>query len=67
MVDLKSMANRIIGVRKALREELAKAGSKHNWEHITNQIGMFCYTGLQPDQVCMGFRLLNYLRILTPL
>ncbi|KAL5103045.1 Aspartate aminotransferase mitochondrial [Taenia crassiceps] len=50
MVDLKSMANRIISMRKTLREELAKAGSKRNWEHITNQIGMFCYTGLQPDQ-----------------
>uniref|UniRef100_A0A0R3W9S1 Aspartate aminotransferase, mitochondrial n=1 Tax=Taenia asiatica TaxID=60517 RepID=A0A0R3W9S1_TAEAS len=50
MVDLKSMADRIIGVRKTLREELAKAGSKRNWEHITNQIGMFCYTGLQPEQ-----------------
>ncbi|KAH9277717.1 Aspartate aminotransferase, mitochondrial [Echinococcus granulosus] len=51
MVDLKSMAHRIIGMRSSLREELAKAGSKRNWEHVTNQIGMFCYTGLLPDQV----------------
>ena len=49
------MANRIIGMRKALREGLEKAGSKLNWEHITNQIGMFCYTGLQLDQVCSSF------------
>jgi hypothetical protein len=24
--------------RKLLREELERLGSKHNWEHITNQI-----------------------------
>ena len=27
-------------------------GSSHNWSHITDQIGMFCFTGLKPDQVC---------------
>jgi hypothetical protein len=29
----------------------AQAGSQRNWEHITNQIGMFCFTGLSQDQV----------------
>ena len=28
------------------------SGSSHNWSHITDQIGMFCFTGLKPDQVC---------------
>ena len=28
------------------------SGSSHNWAHITDQIGMFCFTGLKPDQVC---------------
>ncbi|KAJ2583695.1 L-asparaginase 1, partial [Coemansia sp. RSA 1836] len=26
-------------------------GSKKQWNHITEQIGMFCYTGLTPQQV----------------
>lgn len=29
------------------------SGSSHNWSHITDQIGMFCFTGLKPDQVCV--------------
>nr|MCH1922947.1 aminotransferase class I/II-fold pyridoxal phosphate-dependent enzyme [Shewanella ferrihydritica] len=29
----------------------AKLGSKKNWNHITDQIGMFCFTGLTPEQV----------------
>ncbi|VUZ56384.1 unnamed protein product [Hymenolepis diminuta] len=51
MEDVKTMANRIISMRKALKEELAKVGSTRNWDHITNQIGMFCFTGLNPEQV----------------
>nr|BBA45751.1 glutamate oxaloacetate transaminase, mitochondrial-like [Pachyrhynchus infernalis] len=49
--DLKGMADRIISARKALVDNLKKAGSTKNWDHITKQIGMFCYTGLTPDQV----------------
>ena len=26
-------------------------GSTRDWSHITNQIGMFCFTGLNTDQV----------------
>lgn len=26
-------------------------GSTRNWSHITEQIGMFCYTGLNTEQV----------------
>jgi len=26
-------------------------GSKHDWSHITSQIGMFAYTGLTPEQM----------------
>lgn len=50
-VDVKEMADRIISMRRLLREKLESLGSKHNWEHITNQIGMFCYSGLSPEQV----------------
>ena len=26
-------------------------GSVHDWSHITNQLGMFAYTGLTPEMV----------------
>ena len=26
-------------------------GNPHNWQHITDQIGMFCFTGLSQEQV----------------
>lgn len=75
------MADRIIGIRSSLRENLEKLGSPLSWEHITNQvsllyfcsdhfaalnlfpqqsviitaackqIGMFCFSGLTPEQV----------------
>ena len=38
-------------MRKQLVENLKKEGSKHNWQHITDQIGMFCFTGLSESQV----------------
>lgn len=49
--DVKVMADRIIGVRDKLKSNLIKNGSKKSWDHITNQIGMFCYTGMKPEQV----------------
>ncbi|KHJ81127.1 hypothetical protein OESDEN_19187 [Oesophagostomum dentatum] len=45
------MADRIISMRKQLRELLTNEGSTRNWQHITDQIGMFCYTGINPQQV----------------
>lgn len=45
------MADRIISMRSALKDNLIKLGSNRSWNHITDQIGMFCYTGLKPDQV----------------
>ncbi len=38
-------------MRSSLRAELEKAGSSKPWEHITAQIGMFCYSGLTQDEV----------------
>ncbi|KAJ3329718.1 Aspartate aminotransferase, mitochondrial [Blyttiomyces sp. JEL0837] len=50
--EVKLMADRIISMRSQLRNHLEKTyGSKKNWSHITSQIGMFCYTGLTPEQV----------------
>ncbi|KAF2479110.1 pyridoxal phosphate-dependent transferase [Neohortaea acidophila] len=48
--EVKGMAERIIKMRALLKENLAKLGSKHNWDHITSQIGMFAYTGLNAEQ-----------------
>jgi len=43
------MANRIISMRKGLHERLVKLGTPGNWDHITQQIGMFSYTGLNGE------------------
>ena len=45
------MADRITGMRSALKAALEAAGSTRDWSHIVNQIGMFAYTGLTADQV----------------
>lgn len=45
------MANRIIKMREKLTDGLKKEGSSHNWQHVIDQIGMFCFTGLKPEQV----------------
>ncbi|KAI9471133.1 aspartate transaminase aat1 [Coemansia sp. RSA 989] len=49
--EVKLMADRIIGMRTALRGRLEELGSSLSWNHITDQIGMFCFTGLTPAQV----------------
>ena len=37
-------------MRKLLRQNLEKIGAKGTWEHVTNQIGMFSFTGLTIKQ-----------------
>lgn len=49
--DVKGMADRIISMRNKLKDGLKKEGSSRNWQHITDQIGMFCFTGMNADQV----------------
>ncbi|KAJ5217031.1 hypothetical protein N7468_010039 [Penicillium chermesinum] len=49
--EVKGMADRIIEMRALLRTNLEQLGSKHDWSHITSQIGMFAYTGLKPEQM----------------
>jgi aspartate aminotransferase len=44
-------ADRIITMRTQLKGYLEEYGSTLNWDHVVNQIGMFCYTGLTPAQV----------------
>ncbi|PBC27684.1 aspartate aminotransferase, mitochondrial [Apis cerana] len=50
LVDVKTMANRIISMRQTLTDNLKKCGSSRDWSHITNQIGMFCFTGLTTSE-----------------
>ena len=45
------MAERIIGMRSGLRDRLEKLGTPGTWNHITDQIGMFSFTGLSPEMV----------------
>jgi len=47
--NIKTMANRIIDMRSGLRERLEKLGTPGQWNHITDQIGMFSFTGINPD------------------
>ncbi|KAK9449990.1 aspartate transaminase [Limtongia smithiae] len=51
LAEVKGMAERIISMRSLLKEKLEALGSTRDWSHITSQIGMFCYTGLTPEQV----------------
>jgi aspartate aminotransferase len=38
-------------MRKALRSKLEEMGTPGTWNHITEQIGMFSFTGLTEQQV----------------
>ncbi len=50
--NLRTMAGRIIDMRKALRSKLEELNGKEGtWKHITDQIGMFSFTGLSEEQV----------------
>eukprot|EP00928_Gymnodinium_smaydae_P088736 TRINITY_DN72796_c0_g1_i1.p1 TRINITY_DN72796_c0_g1~~TRINITY_DN72796_c0_g1_i1.p1 ORF type:complete len:414 (+),score=79.01 TRINITY_DN72796_c0_g1_i1:228-1469(+) len=46
-VELKAMSDRVCEVRHLLREGLEKRGTPGTWNHITDQIGMFSFTGLK--------------------
>ncbi|XP_063236773.1 aspartate aminotransferase, cytoplasmic isoform X2 [Bacillus rossius redtenbacheri] len=48
---IRTMANRILAMRKGLRQRLQALGTPGGWDHIETQIGMFSYTGLTPRQV----------------
>lgn len=45
-----TVATRIIKMRKVLRDELERLQTPGTWNHITDQIGMFSYTGLSVKQ-----------------
>ena len=50
--NLRTMSGRIKEMRAALRHRLEELNGKQgSWKHITEQIGMFSYTGLTESQV----------------
>mmetsp|Transcript_109081 Transcript_109081/g.213711 ORF Transcript_109081/g.213711 Transcript_109081/m.213711 type:complete len:421 (+) Transcript_109081:67-1329(+) len=57
--ECKGMADRILAMRLSFREKLEAgmaargipANQQPSWKHVTDQIGMFCYTGLTLEQV----------------
>eukprot|EP01055_Gregarina_sp_Pseudo9_P001000 Gregarina_sp_Pseudo_9__999@NODE_1642_length_1429_cov_89_689928_g1522_i0_p1_GENE_NODE_1642_length_1429_cov_89_689928_g1522_i0NODE_1642_length_1429_cov_89_689928_g1522_i0_p1_ORF_typecomplete_len406_score57_33Aminotran_1_2/PF00155_21/1_7e42_NODE_1642_length_1429_cov_89_689928_g1522_i01621379 len=48
--ELKAASNRICDMRAALRKAIESNGTPGTWAHLTNQIGMFSYTGLTEPQ-----------------
>lgn len=50
--EVKEMADRIISMRSSLRSALEAAGAPGTWNHVTDQIGMFCYSGMTGEMVC---------------
>jgi aspartate aminotransferase len=49
--ELTLMSQRIVDMRNALRGAIEAKGTPGTWNHVTDQIGMFTYTGLTPPQV----------------
>jgi len=48
--ELLAMSKRIQDMRTMLYDELVRLGTPGSWTHITSQIGMFSFTGLNPAQ-----------------
>lgn len=48
--NIKTMSTRILAMRDLLRSELEQLDSERSWQHITTQIGMFSFTGLNKNQ-----------------
>jgi len=49
--ELQFMSNRILEMRDSLRGAIEKLETPGTWNHITDQIGMFSFTGLNLPQV----------------
>ncbi|KAM8841826.1 aspartate aminotransferase, cytoplasmic-like [Synchiropus picturatus] len=54
--NVKTMADRVLLMRDQLKSKLQALGTPGTWEHITQQIGMFSFTGLNPQQVAFMIR-----------
>jgi len=47
---IRTMSSRIIDMREGLRKRIEDLGTPGDWSHITTQIGMFSYVGLNEEQ-----------------
>lgn len=47
--ECETMAGRIQSMRTRLVDALKEAGSTHDWSHVTEQIGMFAFTGMSAE------------------
>lgn len=47
--DMRRMAGRIKSMRSGLVTKLKEVGNPHKWNHVTDQIGMFAYTGMTKE------------------
>ena len=45
------MSGRMADMRSGLVDKLKGLGNEHDWSHVTSQIGMFAFTGLNKDMV----------------
>jgi aspartate/tyrosine/aromatic aminotransferase len=50
LLELQAVTDRMNKMRAILKEALIKNGTQGNWDHVTSQIGMFSFTGLNPKQ-----------------
>ncbi|CDJ68778.1 aspartate aminotransferase, putative [Eimeria necatrix] len=48
--ELSAISQRIKNMRQLLRAKLEGKQTPGNWNHITQQVGMFSFTGLTPEQ-----------------
>ncbi|GLT25435.1 hypothetical protein SLA2020_005640 [Shorea laevis] len=51
IIELKAMCDRIARVRQQLFDALHVRGTPGNWSHITRQVGMYTFSGLNEGQV----------------
>eukprot|EP00483_Globobulimina_turgida_P004768 UN04777 len=49
--EMQGMSGRILEMRKRLRAKIEDLKTPGTWNHITDQIGMFTFTGLTATQV----------------
>ncbi|KFD53432.1 hypothetical protein M514_05696 [Trichuris suis] len=49
--NMKEMSTRIKNIRQEFRAKLEALGAPGSWRHITDQIGLFSFTGLNEKQV----------------
>lgn len=60
IVSLQVMADRIIGMRTTLRENLEKKGSTLPWQHITNQVQLNLFNAQLFQSTLSSFPLLIF-------